>query len=125
LRILVVVVEFIEAPTFTALIAAYMEDDGYRALQSFLASEPEAGDVMPGTGGFRKLRWADGRRGKGKRGGLRVIYYYLVTDAQIWLVTVYDKGEVEDLSAAEKRLLKAALDAELTRRAVKRKTRRK
>ena len=118
-------VEFIEAPTFTALIAEYLEDDEYRALQSFLAGDPEAGDVMPGTGGFRKLRWADRRRGKGKRGGLRVIYYYLMTDAQIWLMTVYDKGEVADLSAAEKRLLKAGLDAELTRRAARRRPRRK
>lgn len=118
-------VEFIEAPTFTALVAEYLEDDDYRALQSFLAGDPEAGDVMPGTGGFRKLRWADRRRGKGKRGGLRVIYYYLLTDAQIWLITLYDKGEIADLSVAEKRLLKAALDAELARRAARRRPRRK
>ena len=72
-----------------------------------------------------KLRWADRRRGKGKRGGLRVIYYYLMTDAQIWLMTLYDKGEVADLSAAEKRLLRAALDAELARRATRQRPRRK
>ena len=108
--------EFIEAPTFTALVAEYLEDDEYRALQSFLAGEPEAGDVMPGTGGFRKLRWADRRRGKGKRGGLRVIYYYLSADAQIWLITLYDKGEVADLNATQKRALKAALEAELAAR---------
>ena len=110
---------------FTALIAKYLEDDEYRALQAFLAGDPEAGDVMPGTGGFRKLRWADRRRGKGKRGGLRVIYYYLLTDAQIWLMTLYDKGEAADLSAAEKRILKTALDAELARRSVRRRPRRK
>ena len=75
---------------------------------------------MPGTGGFRKLRWADRRRGKGKRGGLRVIYYYLSADAQIWLMTLYDKDEMADLSAAEKRALKAALEAELARRAARR-----
>jgi hypothetical protein len=118
-------VEFIEAPTFTALIAEYLEDDEYRALQSFLAGAPEAGDVIQGTGGFRKLRWADRRRRKGKRGGLRVIYYYLLTDAQIWLMTLYDKGEAADLSAAEKRLLKAALDVELAQRAARRRPRRK
>ena len=81
---------------FTALIAEYMKDDEYRAFQAFLAGEPEAGDVIPGTGGFRKLRWADRRRGKGKRGGLRVIYYYLLTDAQIWVMALYDKGAVAD-----------------------------
>jgi hypothetical protein len=120
-----VFVEFIEAPTFTALIAEYMEDDEYWAFQSFLSGEPEAGDVIPGTGGFRKLRWADRRRSKGKRGGLRIVYYYLLTDAQIWLMTVYGKGEVADLSAAEKRLLKAALDVELAQRATRRRPRRK
>jgi hypothetical protein len=57
-------VEFIEAPTFAAKVADYLEDDEYRALQLFLAGDPEAGDVMPGTGGFRKLRWADRRREK-------------------------------------------------------------
>jgi hypothetical protein len=123
LRILVDV-EFIETPTFTALIAEYLEDDEYRALQSLLASDPEAGNVIQGTGGFRKLRWADRRRGKGKRGGLRVIYYYLSADAQIWLMTLYDKDEMADLSAAEKRALKAALEAELTRRAARRRQRR-
>jgi hypothetical protein len=117
--------EFIEAPTFTAIVAGYLEDDEYRALQLFLAGDPEAGDVMPGTGGFRKLRWADRRRGKGKRGGLRVIYYHLSADAQIWLMTLYDKDEMADLSAAEKRALKAALDAELARRAARRRLRRK
>ena len=118
-------VEFIEAPTFTAMVAGYLEDDEYRALQLFLAGDPEAGDVMPGTGGFRKLRWADRRRGKGKRGGLRVIYYHLSADAQIWLMTLYDKDEMADLSAAEKRALKAALEAELARRAARRRLRRK
>ncbi len=112
-------------PPRSPLVGEYLEDDEYRALQSFLAGEPEAGDVMPGTGGFRKLRWADPRRGKGKRGGLRVIYYYLSTDAQIWLVTLYGKGEVADLSATDKRALKVALDAEQSRRAARRRPRRK
>ncbi len=123
LRILVGV-EFIEAPAFTARVADYLDDDEYRALQLFLDADPEAGDVIPGTGGFRKLRWADRRRGKGKRGGLRVIYYYL-SAAQIWLMTLYDKDEMADLSAFEKRALKAALDAELARRAARRRLRKK
>jgi hypothetical protein len=58
----------------------------------------------------------DRRRGKGKRGGLRVIYYYLVEDMQIWLLTLYDKDEAIDLSAKEKRLLKAAIEEEMGRR---------
>jgi mRNA-degrading endonuclease RelE of RelBE toxin-antitoxin system len=109
-------VEFLETPLFTKLLSGYLEDDQYQQLQHFLALDPEAGDVMPGTGGCRKLRWRDPRRGKGKRGGLRVIYYYLVRDMQIWLLTLYDKDEVTDLSAKEKRLLKAAIEEEMRQR---------
>ena len=104
--------EFIEAPVFTRLLADYLDDDGYRALQLHLATDPEAGDIIPGTGGFRKVRWVDRRRHKGKRGGLRVIYYYLMADTQIWLMTLYDKDTTTDLSAAEKRVLKAAIQRE-------------
>ena len=71
---------------------------------------------------------SDGRtpvRGKGKRGGLRVIYYYLLSDAQVWLMTLYNKGEMSDLNATEKRALKSALEAELARRSVRRAPRRK
>ena len=71
---------------------------------------------MPGTGGFRKLRWHDSKRGKGKRGGLRVIYYYLLSDYQVWLVTIYNKDEMIDLSTEEKRTLKRMLQAELAAR---------
>ena len=115
LRILVPV-EFVEAPFFTQLLGGYLEDDEYQRLQLFLALEPEAGDIIPGTGGCRKLRWADRRRGKGKRGGLRVIYYYLVRDVQIWLLTLYDKDEAVDLTIKEKRLLKAAIKEETRQR---------
>ena len=108
--------EFIETPLFTQLLSDYLEDDQYQQLQISLALNPEAGDVLPGTGGCRKLRWRDPRRGKGKRGGLRVIYYHLVRDTQIWLLTLYDKDEVSDLSAKEKRLLKAAIDEEMRHR---------
>jgi hypothetical protein len=104
--------EFIETPVFTEVLPDYLSDDEYRELQLFLTLQPEAGEVMPGTGGFRKLRWADQRRGKGKRGGLRVIYYYLVADTVIWFFTLYDKDEAADLSPREKRLLKAAVEQE-------------
>jgi hypothetical protein len=111
--------EFIEAPLFTQLLPNYLDDDGYRELQRHLAAEPEAGDVIPATGGFRKLRWIDRRRGKGKRGGLRVIYYYLVSDTQIWLMTLYDKDAAADLNATEKRILKTAIEQETRRRATR------
>lgn len=69
--------EFVEAPPFTRHLREYLEDDQYRDLQYVLSRDPESGDLIPGTGGFRKLRWADERRGKGRRGGLRIIYYFL------------------------------------------------
>ena len=105
--------EFIEAPAFTRHIAEYLDDESYAALQDGLAENPEAGDVMPGTGGFRKVRWADPRRGKGRRGGLRVIYYYFLSDFQILLVTIYGKDEATDLTPSEKRALKNTIAAEL------------
>jgi len=109
--------EFIEAPAFTRHIAEYLDDESYAALQNELAENPEAGDVMPGTGGFRKVRWADPRRGKGRRGGLRVIYYYFLSDFQILLVTIYGKDEATDLTPSEKKALKSAIAAELESRA--------
>jgi len=115
--------EFIEAPAFTRHIAEYLGDESYAALQNELAENPEAGDVMPGTGGFRKLRWADPRRGKGRRGGLRVIYYYFLADFQILLVTIYGKDEAADLTPSEKRALKNAIAAELDSREARRSAR--
>jgi hypothetical protein len=115
--------EFFEAPAFTRHIASYMSDDEYCRMQEELASDPELGNVMPGTGGFRKLRWGDPRRGKGRRSGLRVIYYYFSSDQQIWLMTIYDKDEASDLTPQEKKALKAAIDAELKARAAIRKLR--
>lgn len=112
--------EFIEAPLFTQLLFEYLDDDGYRDIQAHLARDPVAGDLIPGTGGFRKLRWRDPRRGKGKRGGLRIIYYYFIADRQIWFMTVYGKDEVADLSPDEKRRLKAAIVQETQQRARRR-----
>jgi len=79
---------------------------------------------MTGTGGFRKIRWADARRGKGTRGGLRIIYYHFLSDHQIWFMTLYDKDEAADLTPTQKKTLKAALEVELEARAVKRTARR-
>lgn len=77
-----------------------------------LVHDPEAGDLIPGAGGIRKLRWKDSRRGKGKRGGLRVIYYCFLSDEEIWLLTLYDKDEAVDLSKSEKEQLRRSLEAE-------------
>lgn len=67
---------FVELPPFLRVRADYLDDYAYRALQNELMDYPEAGDVIKGTGGLRKLRQPDARRGKGKRGGLRVIFYW-------------------------------------------------
>ena len=84
--------EFIESPAFTRHLEEYFDDEGYKALQNELARNPQAGDVIPGTAGFRKVRWADPSRGKGRRGGLRIIYYHFARDSQIWLMTLFDKN---------------------------------
>lgn len=86
---------FIEAPLFTRRVHDYLSDDEYSALQWALAMRPQAGKVVPGSGGIRKLRWAG--KGHGKRGGLRVIYYWRDRQGEIWLLTIYAKNEAEDL----------------------------
>ena len=107
---------FFETPLFTRLLPEYLDDQEYRALQLALLENPQKGDLMPGTGGFRKVRWQDPRRAKGKRGGLRVIYYYLTADHQIWFFTLYDKNEAIDLTTDEKKQLKQAIQKELAAR---------
>lgn len=114
------IMEFIEAPAFTRYLSEYLTDDEYRRLQILLTVDPARGDLMPGTGGFRKLRWTDPKRGKGRRGGLRIIYYFFETDQQIWLMTLYDKDEAADLTPKEKKMLKSAIEMELQARQAKR-----
>lgn len=107
---------FIELPPFERFRQDYLDDEGLRGLQKLLLQNPEAGDVIAGTGGLRKVRFADSRRGKGKRGGLRVIYYWWLGGHQFWLFTLYDKDEMEDLTAKEKKVLKALLEQEIDSR---------
>jgi mRNA-degrading endonuclease RelE of RelBE toxin-antitoxin system len=90
-------VVFIETSTFTKFITKYLADDEYLGLQTFLLQFPDAGDIIRGTGGVRKLRWQLPHRGK--RGGLRVIYYWQVSEDEIWLLTVYGKSERESIPA--------------------------
>lgn len=89
--------EFIETSIFTKLIYSYLTDDEYLGLQIFLLKHPEDGNIVPGSGGVRKLRW--GSSGKGKRGGVRVIYYFKKRDNEIWMLTIYGKSEVENIPA--------------------------
>ena len=107
---------FVELPAFERHRADYLDDAALRGLQLALMDDPEAGDVIQGTGGLRKLRFADARRGKGKRGGLRVIYYWWIAGRQFWLYTLYDKDEMADLTQQQRKALKAMLKAELESR---------
>ncbi|MBL0207310.1 MAG: toxin [Propionivibrio sp.] len=107
---------FVELPAFAKYRADYLDDGGFRSLQQSMLKNPAAGEVIEGTGGLRKLRHADPRRGKGKRGGLRVINYWWDGGEQFWPFTLYDKDEMENLSADEKKTLKGMLKAELEAR---------
>lgn len=84
-----------------------MDDARYAALQAYLADRPDAGDLIRGSGGIRKIRWAGS--GRGKRGGLRVIYYWWVTRDRISMLLVYPKNEQDDLSADQLKQLRKAL----------------
>ena len=107
---------FVELPAFERNRSDYLTDEAYRGLQNEMLKDPEAGDVITGTGGLRKLRYGDATRGKGKRGGLRIIYYWWDPKKQFWLFTLYDKDELSDLSPKEKAILKTLLKQELEER---------
>ncbi len=103
---------FVELPAFARHRADYLDDSAFARLQVELMKNPEAGDLIRDSGGLRKLRFADTRRGKGKRGGLRVIYYWWDSGSQFWLFTVYDKDQADDLSPEQRRTLKALIRTE-------------
>ena len=107
---------FVELPAFARHRADYLDDDAFEALLDTLMTQPLAGDVIKDTGGLRKLRFADARRGKGTRGGLRVIYYWWVSASKCLLFTVYDKDEADDLSPKERAQLRKLLETELKTR---------
>ena len=102
---------FVETSLFTRLLGDFLDDDEYRALQNRLVSRPEAGAVIKGAGGVRKIRWR--LPGVGKSGGVRVIYYWLKARHQIILLTLYGKSQKEDLTPTDLRKIVGLL-AELT-----------
>jgi len=100
--------EFIETPDFIKLAKHLLGAEGVRLLQTALLLHPSAGALIPGTGGLRKLRWASSS--KGKRGGLRIIYYWITDDHKIVLLYVYKKSDLEDLSTYELKRLKLLIE---------------
>lgn len=100
-----------ESPVFSRYRDAYLTDDEYLRLQLALISQPTSGAVMPASGGLRKLRWRGS--GRGKRGGIRVIYYYIAADEQIYLLTVYARAEMKDLSRDQIPALRKLVETEL------------
>ncbi|WP_024547945.1 type II toxin-antitoxin system RelE/ParE family toxin [Siccibacter turicensis] len=95
---------FIETDIFTAGVRSLLSDEEYQRLQLFLAVKPDCGDIIPDTGGLRKVRWL--AQGRGKRGGVRIIYFYRYAEDEIRLLLIYRKGVKDDLSAQEKAMLR-------------------
>ena len=96
--------EFIETPTFTRLITSLLPDDDYHLLQTELMEDPEKGALIKHGGGIRKVRFA--AQGKGKSGGIRVIYYWLSDDDQIYMLLAYPKSKKDTLSDEETKILR-------------------
>jgi hypothetical protein len=99
---------FIETKLFTRLVQEYLSDDEYSALQVALIAQPEAGDLIPGSGGVRKLRWRGS--GRGKPGGLRVIYYLKSREGQIWMLTLYAKNVADDIPVKTLKRIREEID---------------
>lgn len=97
---------FIESSTFERVCPLYLDDDEYAELQQFMMQNPEAGQVVPGSGGVRKLRWA--RPGMGKRGGLRIIHFVRYQPKEFWMLTIYSKTKQDNIPS---HILKQLLEA--------------
>ena len=99
---------FIETKLFTRLADEHLADHELSRLQVYLNENPEAGAIIRGSGGVRKLRWA--AAGRGKRGGLRIIYYLRSKQGEIWLLTLYAKNEAESISGATLKKIREEID---------------
>jgi hypothetical protein len=94
----------IETSVFTRIIRSLLNDDDYHQLQRVLVQYPDIGELIPGSGGLRKVRWKI--EGKGKRGGIRVIYYWMAADNQIWMLYAYPKNRQTDLDREQLKILR-------------------
>jgi mRNA-degrading endonuclease RelE of RelBE toxin-antitoxin system len=99
---------FVEVPSFTKRVSDYLDDEEFAALQVYMTEHPDSGAVIRGSRGLRKLRWQGS--GRGKRGGVRVIYYWYVKPGVITLLDVYAKKEKDDLTPAEIKILSKLLE---------------
>jgi mRNA-degrading endonuclease RelE of RelBE toxin-antitoxin system len=100
----------IETPIFTRQIQSILADEDYRLLQAQLVQKPDAGKIIPGSGGLRKLRWSAG--GHGKRGGIRVIYYWFVRPEVVLMLFAYPKSKQNDLTPDQLKQLKKIIEGE-------------
>ncbi len=100
---------FIETRLFSRLVSEYLSDEEYAKLQQTLIDDPAAGDLIPGSGGIRKLRWKG--LGRGKSGGVRVIYYARSKQGEIWMLTLYAKNAVDNIPAHILKWIKEEIDA--------------
>lgn len=100
----------IETPIFTRQLAATLDDDEYRRLQQNLTEHPDAGKIIPGSGGLRKLRWS--AEGRGKRGGSRLIYYWFTEQGTLLLLFIYPKNVQDDLTPDQLRQLRKIVEEE-------------
>ena len=100
----------VEMPAFTRRLTNLLDEDEYRQLQLALLCTPTLGRVIQGTGGLRKVRWS--LRGRGKSGGVRVIYYWARSETELLMLFIYAKDEQDDLTPEQKKQLKTILEAE-------------
>ena len=99
---------FVETQLFTKRLRDYLADDEYRTLQQALIANPEAGDIIRGSGGVRKLRW--NVAGRGKRGGIRVVYYLRSKYGEIWMLTFHAKNVVESIPPSVLKKIREEID---------------
>jgi hypothetical protein len=103
--------KFIETSIFTKTVQELLEDDEYKSLQVALMLRPEQGSIIPGSGGLRKIRWAS--KGKGKRGGLRAIYYWDKKSESFYMLLIYSKSKQDDLTQGQLQILSQLVKEEL------------